>query len=154
MAEKLADLFEQTQARAVTWQGHTVHSMVERVYPSGTTLRVTFEDPNPARPEGLRFRVRGGTARIADQELDDVVFWSDSAPRVVEAELVASEPDTQLHVRLWNCWRDPNGTVQAWIGNAGMLVEEAGSGFRLRCSDGFDEVTFADLVASIETSGG
>lgn len=148
MSQKLSDLFEAAQASTVTWHGHAVHSMIERSFTSASTLRITFEDPNPARPEGLRLKTRRGTVRIAGQELGDVVLWSDSAPRIVEVQVCSDR--AHADVRFWNCWRDPNGTMHAWIGNAGMLVEETESGFRLRCSDGFDEVTFDDLVASVE----
>ena len=148
MPEKLSDLFERAQSAIVTWRGQVVHSMFELpAVPSGTRLRITFDVLNPARPEGLRLKVRGGTLRIADQDLVDVVLWSDSAPRVVEALLQAKRSSANL--RFWNCWRDPADTVQAWIGNAGMIVDEIDGGFRLRCSDGFDGATFTDLVVSL-----
>lgn len=148
MPDKLSDLFEAAQASTVTWQGQTVHSMIELRFLSGTALRIAFEDPNPARPQGLRLKAREGTLRVACQELDDLVFWSDSAPPLVEVQVVTDR--SHVDIRFWNGWRDPREAVHAWIGNAGMLVEKSDSGFRLRCSDGFDEVTFDDLVASVE----
>jgi hypothetical protein len=40
--------------------------------------------------------------------------------------------------------------MQAWIGDAGMVVEEPAPGVLvLRCSDGFDAPTFDDLVVGI-----
>jgi hypothetical protein len=154
MAEKLSDLFERAQSASVTWHGQVVHSMYELpVVAAGSVLRIEFDDPNPARPQGLRLKVRGGTLRLADRELDDVVLWSDSAPRVVTAEVRSKR--SSVVVRVWNCWRDPAETVQAWIGNAGILVAETPTGVVIRCSDGFDEVTFDDLVAVIDiTSAG
>ena len=52
---------------------------------------------------------------------------------------------------MWNSWRDGQGAMQAWVGDAGMLVEE-GEGGRivLRCSDGFDRPSFDDLVVELE----
>jgi len=114
----------------------------------GTSLRIDFEDPNPARPQGLRLEVRGGTLEIAGNDLTDVVLWSDSAPKSVRATVKATRGSVNL--RLWNCWRDPAGSVQAWIGNAGILVSETTTGIVLRCSDGFDDVTFGDLVAAVQ----
>lgn len=151
MAEKLADLFGKAQAPTVTWRGQLVYSMFQ--LPSlaaGTAVRIVFDDPNPARPQGLRLKARHGALRIAAQDLDDVVLWSDSAPRTVEAQIRSRTGDVNL--RIWNCWRDPIDTTQAWIGNAGMLVESTESGFLLRCSDGFDDVTFDDLVAVVGLS--
>jgi hypothetical protein len=150
VSEKLSDLFESAQAASVDWDGQLVHSMYELPpLETGVELRIEFDDPNPARPEGLRLKVRGGTLRVADQELDDIVLWSDSAPRIVTAQVLPTKGAAS--VRVWNCWRDPAGTVQAWIGNAGMLVEVTTDGVVLRCSDGFDDVSFNDLVARIRT---
>ena len=148
---KLSDWFENARAASVMWRGLLVHSMYELpAVTAGTMFRITFDDQNPARPEGLRVKVRGGTIRIAGQDLDDAVLWSDSAPRLVEAH-VQSNSDS-VNVRFWNCWRDTADTVHAWIGNAGMIVDEMESGFRLRCSDGLGEATFDDLVALVELS--
>lgn len=148
MAEKLSDLFERAKAPVVTWEDVLVHSMYELPdLPNGTIVRIEFGDPNPARPEGLRLKIRGGSLLIEGRELNDVVLWSDSSPQLVTATVRGSMSGT---LRLWNCWRDPADTMQAWIGNAGMLVEPIADGFVLRCSDGFGEISFDDLVAKIE----
>jgi hypothetical protein len=150
MTEKLSDLFERARSPSVTWNGQVVHSMYEMPADEGTVLRIEFADPNPARPQGLRLKVRGGSLRFEDRELDDVVLWSDSAPRVVTAGVRPNRGNAV--VRVWNCWRDPADTVQAWIGNAGMLVEETANGVVLRCSDGYDDATFDDLVVVIDAA--
>ena len=149
MAEKLADVFQQAQAPSITWEGRVVHSMFE-LPPArhDATLRVTFESTTKDRPEGLRLKVRGGAAQIDGQDLDDVVLWSDSAPPVVDVPIRADERGAVL--RVWNCWHDPAGAMQAWIGNAGMLVNQTSSGYRLECSDGFGEAEFGDLVISVD----
>jgi len=151
MAEKLSDLFEQAQAPVVTWNETLVHSMYELPdLPNGAEVRIEFEDPNPARPEGLRLKIRGGTLLVEGRDLDDVVLWSDSSLRTVIATVRSTKGSSML--RVWNCWRDPADTMQAWIGNAGMIVEPTTIGFVLRCSDGLGDVSFDDLVAKIEIS--
>jgi hypothetical protein len=150
MTEKLSDLFERAQAPVVTWNDNLVHSMYELPgLAVGTILRIEFDDPNPSRSEGLRLRMRGGSLIIEERELDDIVLWSDSSPRVVTATVNGPKGGA---LRLWNCWRDPGETMQAWIGNAGMLVESTRTGIVLKCSDGFGEASFDDLVATIEIS--
>lgn len=150
MPDKLSALFEQERARTVTWRGRTVHALVERHYPSGTTLRVTIDVRNPTHPQGLRIKVRKGWCRIAGEELDDIVLWSETAPRPIELAPFAKRSDAQCSVSFWNCWQDPLGTTQAWIGNAGMLLEVQAETFRLSCSDGFGAPSFGDLVVTVE----
>jgi hypothetical protein len=41
------------------------------------------------------------------------------------------------------------GDTQAWIGNAGILIEQRADHVVLRCSDGYDEPTFDDLVVTV-----
>ena len=123
--------------------------MYEASVPPGKALRIEFSDPSPARVQGLRLKARGGVLEVDGQLLDDVVLWSDSAPSSVEALGHPREGDAVL-VRVWNVWRDSAGTMQAWIGNAGMLVdEEPGGAILLRCSDGFDDPSFDDLTAEL-----
>ena len=146
---KLSDAFEEARATTVEWNGSSVHSMfrIEGVAP-GSRVRVRFERSNGARPQGLRIRVVGGTVEAAGQSADNVVLWVDSAPPEVTATVAATGDPVEL--RLWNAWRDPRGTMHAWIGNAGMLVEDSGDGsFFFRCSDGSGDVAFDDLVVSV-----
>jgi hypothetical protein len=150
MAEKLSDLFEAARGPVIEWRGQVVHAMYEIAELAGSAvLKITFADPSPARPQGLRLKAQGGRLEINDQLHGDVVLWSDSAPSVVVA-VAHPKRGKVMSLRLWNAWRDPAGTTQAWIGNAGMLVEgDLEQGLVLRCSDGFDEPTFDDLVATL-----
>jgi hypothetical protein len=134
----------------------------------GQTAQMTYEPPplsEPARLEveletssghvqGLRIKARGGDVVINDQALDDIVLWTDTAPPVTTAELrpKGSKP---LAIRMWNVWRDEAGTMQAWIGDAGIVVEDDGSGtVTLRCSDGYDEPSFDDLLVKLRLTPG
>jgi hypothetical protein len=55
-----------------------------------------------------------------------------------------------MTLRAWNVWCDPAGTMQAWIGNAGMIVREGSAGeVVLCCSDGFGEASVDDLVVTL-----
>ncbi len=91
-----------------------------------------------------------GAMEVASQRLDDVVLWFESSPPEVTATVTPARDSVEL--RIWNCWRDPRGTTHAWIGNAGMLVEddEGERALLFRCSDGFGDATFDDLVVSLD----
>lgn len=153
MAQKLSDLFEAARSPVVEWQGKLVYGMYELPGMSeDEDLRIEFSDPSPARPQALCLGVRGGRLEINNQLLSEIALWSDSAPRVVVAR-ARPRRGKVVTVRLWNAWRDlddPVDRMDAWIGNAGMLIEgDVTSGLVLRCSDGYDEPTFDDLVATV-----
>lgn len=98
------------------------------------------------RPQGVRLKVRDGNVVLNDQVLDDVVLWSDTAPPTVTAQLRPRSNRKPLNLRVWNVWRDAAGTMQAWIGDAGLVVEDEQDGSAiLGCSDGIAEPSFDDL---------
>ena len=149
MNPKLAELLSVAAGGPIHWSGKCVHMMYE--LPGSLTsqgLMIRFAQPSPARPQGLRIRVRGGLIELNGRQLNDVVLWSDTAPDTVFVQFLPAAGETSMTVRVWNAWRDTSGTMQTWIGNAGMLVEPKEDGSTvLRCSDGFGEPSFDDLVA-------
>lgn len=152
MTSKLSELFLASSGAPIEWEGQSVQMMYE-LHAAGTEeFEITFEQPSPARPQALRLRARGGVLEVNGSRLDDVVLWSDSASDSVIVRVVPDKGRrAPMNLRLWNAWRDPEGTMQAWIGNAGIRVEQRDDGSTvLRCSDGFDEPTFDDLVAVIK----
>jgi hypothetical protein len=144
---RLAERFAAAQGAPVELDGRLVHMLFE-LPPIEAPARLSFElRAGSGRAQGIRLKARGGVLEFADRALDDAVLWCETAPPTVTAEVRPREPTT---VRVWNVWRDPAGTTQAWIGDAGMRVEEAGPGaWVLRCSDGFDAPTFDDLVVRL-----
>jgi hypothetical protein len=97
--------------------------------------------------QGLRLKLDAGLISIGGQNLGDIVLWADSAPE--EVELTCNTTGERGILKLWNAWRDERGATQAWIGNAGIVVEPHGDLVTLRCSDGVGDVHFGDLVVVI-----
>jgi hypothetical protein len=113
-----------------------------------TLVQVNIESYTADRPQGIRIKVRSGDVDIVGQRLDDVVLWTDTAPATTTATVHATAANPTV-VRVWNVWRDKLGTMQAWIGDAGMLIEPTDAGTMLRCSDGLGRPSFDDLVVRI-----
>lgn len=136
----------EVQGAPIEVDGRLVRMMYELPPIKGPTeLRVELETSS-SRPQGLRLKVRDGDVVLNDQVLNDVVLWSDTAPPAVTAQLRPKSARKPMNVRVWNVWRDPAGTMQAWIGDAGLVVEDEQEGSAvLNCSDGFDEPDFDDL---------
>jgi hypothetical protein len=150
MSARLAERFTAAQGAPIEVDGKLVHMMFELPPIDGAAeLHVELETDS-ARPQAVRLKARGGKLLLNEQLVDDVVLWSDTAPPAVTASLRPQSSATPMTLRVWNAWRDTAGTMQAWIGDAGMLVEEEGPGVVvLRCSDGFDAPTFDDLIVRL-----
>lgn len=151
MTTRLSERFEEAQGGPIELDGHSVHAMYE--FPAieqPATLRVRLRSSSE-RPQGLHLKARQGSVLINEQELDDIVLWTDTAPPEVVATLRPSGGRKPMNLRAWNAWRDDRDVVQAWIGDAGMLVEDDGDGrVTLRCSDGYNRPSFDDLVVELE----
>jgi hypothetical protein len=147
---RLAEELAAAQGGPIERDGQLVHMLYELPpVTSPARLRVALTAGAP-RPQGLRLKARGGSVRVNDQLLDDVVLWTDTAPPELTVELVPKSASKPLVLRAWNAWRDPAGSTQAWIGDAGLLIADEGDGsVVLSCSDGFDAVDFSDLVARL-----
>ncbi len=92
-------------------------------------------------------KVDKGRLRVADQELADVVLWRESAPNEVELTIAGAKAPTTM--KIWNVWRDDAGTMQAWIGNSGMVIDREGDSSILHCSDGSDGFDPTALLARV-----
>jgi hypothetical protein len=151
MTSKLAELFQASNGAPIEWQGKTVRMMYEVLgLHAGQVIQITFEKVSSARPQAVRLKARGGRLEVNGQVLDDIAIWSDSATNPVRLVVRPATDSNPISVRVWNAWRDSAGTMQAWIGNSGIVVEEGGKAVVLHCSDGFDEPVFDDLVAQFE----
>ena len=144
MTETLAERFARAHGAPQELDGLIVHTMWRLQVAAGkrVLLRRLGQVPNPV--QGVRVKLNGGTVTVNAQELPDVVLWADTSP--AEVTLTCNK-DGEL--RVWNCWRDPQGTMQAWIGNAGLLVDVSDTSVRLKCSDGNDQFSPTDLEVEI-----
>ena len=87
-----------------------------------------------------------GSLEVAGSRLQDIVLWTDTSPKEIVIGLNGEE------FSLWNCWQDErSGITQAWVGNAGMIIEErhADDTLRFRCNSR-PTVTFEDLIFELE----
>ncbi|MEO1302946.1 MAG: hypothetical protein AAFV36_07150 [Myxococcota bacterium] len=92
--------------------------------------------------------IKRGKLIVNNQRLDDVVLWSNTSPEQVDALYEAASVG---QVKVWNVWEDESGTMQAWIGNAGLVVEQEDStSARLACSSGdVAEPDFEHIVVEL-----
>lgn len=142
----LSAIFTAQQASQIDWDG-PLFSLYE-LPTAGCRVSLEFRSVCSAFRQGVRLKVRGGQLEIDGVEATDFALWYDTAPSQVEVN-VRWKGKGPRSLRIWNSW-EHNGVAHAWLGNAGMRVEEVEPGrFLLRCSDGEGEPNFDDLVVGV-----
>ncbi len=146
MGDSLSDLFAVQKTTKVEWGG-PLFSLYE-LPTDASHLVVRFVSARPDPPQGVRLKIRGGDLEVEGTRGRDLVFWEDSAPEEVRVSIVW-KPRAARSLRIWNIWRGGCEVIQAWLGNAGMRVDDDGRRLLLRCSDGRGEPNFGDLVVEV-----
>jgi hypothetical protein len=147
---KLAERFQQSQGAPVEVDGELVHMLYDLPpVEAPASLRIGLR-PTGERAQALNVSARNGKVVVNGQALTDIALWTDTAPPEVVAELQPAGGAKPMTVQVWNGWRDSRDVAEAWIGDAGMVVEDHGDGrVTLRCSDGYDRPSFDDLVVEL-----
>ncbi len=140
--------FIASRGRPIEYHGETL-CMLDR-FPAGdvSRMRVVFESVNAEWRQGICLECDGDFAidgRLFSKE-DKLVFWHDTAPPVVEVELVGNVTEASVY----NAWDMGDGTTHAWHNGAAMIVEELPNGRRYRCNDGEADEDFDDIIFRLE----
>lgn len=149
MERSLNALFAESGGEPVAVGGETVHIAYKRHLDANERFTVEFLRWTPDRLQGLNLRAQGGELEVNQVRSPVVSLWLDTAPPLIEV-LCVKQPSPHLMVS--NQWRRPDGVDDEWTNNAGILVEEARDQVLLRCSDGFGQPDFTNLVVSLRFS--
>jgi len=98
--------------------------------------------------QGLRLKVDKGSVVVDGRKYKDVVLWADSAPADVEVTCDTGKNST-AELRVWNCWKEDDGVMQAWLGDAGMVIDEHDQRVSIRCGDGTHPFDPRDLEVEL-----
>ena len=121
--------------------GDSIHAAVTVDLNVDSIVTVRRIHASDERPQGLALDADQPLA-VGDVANTRMALWARSAPDEVEIAARAGR------LTLWNVW-EADGTVHAWVGAAGILLDEAaGNTTRLRASDGFGDRTI-DLEVEI-----
>jgi hypothetical protein len=148
----LIDRFVREQSNEIEYDGQRVHSAyVLREVPDGATIRILRLASRLEPVQGIQVHSKQGSLVAAHQAARHLIFWADTAPEVVEVQVVAKPRGARVDVYLRNSWRARFGGVCSSLGNAGIVVEQGDqSQVILRCSDGEGAPVFDDLVVAVE----
>jgi hypothetical protein len=148
MKRTLAQLFGEAKGPTVEYEGRTVHGVVFRHVNRAGTFVIRFIKAVPVPLQALRIRIDSGKLFVENSESAQILLRLDTAPGVVNVRYQPSPMGGRIS--FYNAWINEDGGVDAWLVNAGMLVEETANKMILRCSDGRGEPAFDDLIVEIE----
>ncbi len=147
MDQILSLLFQQSKGAPVESKGQLVHPIFKARVKSGQKrflIRRIHATSSPV--PGLRIKAVKGQIEVNGQRHPEVILWADTSPETVPLSVISK---FGCELKAWNVWR-ADDLVQAWVGNAGLVISEADHVITLECSDGVGEVNFTDLVVQIQ----
>jgi len=148
MPPTLAEIFMKSKGAPIDVDGVTVVNMYRKNVVDGQKLSIRFDAFKGIPEHGIRIKLQNGLIGVNGQKLKEVVVWVNTAPS--NFEIICFPKDINGELRIWNCWRDFDGVTHAWIGNAGIVVEENEFETALRCSDGMAEFNPDSLTVSLD----
>lgn len=140
--------FEASRGAPIDVDGRRVHAVYRRPVKDGNRFVLRWVRAAPSPVQGVSLSAKGGRLRVNTASARDIVVWKDNTPDEIA---FVCEGHGIKELEVWNCWKDERGTTHAWLGNAGMLIEEVEPGvLRLRCNSRSD-ITFDDLVFELQS---
>lgn len=147
MTETLSSVFQRTQGAPVEVAGRLVYPIFQKKIKKGRSNFLARRLKSSAQPIlGLRLKVVKGELEVNGQRHSEIILWADTSPECVFFSVLCK---TACELKIWNVWRVQD-IVQAWVGNAGMVISEEGGTISLECSGGTEAIDFSSLVFQIE----
>jgi hypothetical protein len=162
-SQTLSYRFRTQRTDRIRVDGEEVVSIVELAFVKDAAIEVVVERCRTDVAEVFFVESNEAELRVTrTSPVDQAANAAESTHSVVigaDADVAVEclvTPTKRSVVRLWNGWI-VGDTPNAWVGNAGMIVEEllpptgADRRFRLWCSDGLGNADFDDLVVVVTT---
>jgi hypothetical protein len=149
MTETLSSIFQRTRGAPVEVAERLVYPIYEKeIKNPGRSDFLAHRLKSSMQPvSGLRLKVVKGELELNNQRYSEIILWTDTSPESVFFSVLSK---TVCEFKIWNVWR-VNDIVQAWVGNAGIVVDEVGRIIKLECSGGTEAIDFSTLVYQIES---
>lgn len=148
MTETLSSMFQRTLGAPIEVAEGVAHPIFQKRLRAGKSRFLAQRLKSSKQlVSGLRLKVVKGELEVNGQRHSEMILWADSSPESVFFTVVSKKA---CELKAWNVWR-VSEMVQAWVGNAGILITEEGCITILECSGGTEEVDFSTLVYKIES---
>jgi len=149
LAETLAKKLSEAKGEPIEFQDKKVMMSFRIPVKKGQEIQVEFIKYDETYQQGFEISIdqKKGFIEVNDQKLISPVFWVNTAPRIFSFKCLTKKDEGIINV--WNVWQniEYKDNIDAWIGNAGLYVEEIEQNtYIFYCSNGLNEVNFSDLV--------
>ncbi|MBF6651214.1 MULTISPECIES: hypothetical protein [unclassified Methylobacter] len=148
MTSTLSELFQEAKGEPITFSGRLVHGIYKREVKANTIFTIKILSHSEEIVQGVHIKGAKGKFEVNGQLYPEIILWTDTCPAEIPIKFSSKSDET---VKFWNVWRNKN-TTHAWIGNAGLCINEEENKILLECSDGIGDVNFNDLVVEIKFS--
>ncbi|AXI02599.1 hypothetical protein [Aquirhabdus parva] len=147
MVETLSASFQKTRGGAIEVNGIEVFPSFRIQLEKGNHRFILSRLQVKSRfLQGVRIGIKKGVLIVNEQQIQDAVLWADTSPDKVEL-LVKAKSGCELIV--WNIWKIDD-LMQAWVGNAGIVIKKTDDAIILECSDGVGEIDFSNLIIELK----
>ena len=148
MTETLSSIFQRTRGAPIEVAEGLAQPIFQKKIRAGRSRFLARRLKSSKQlVSGLRLKVVKGELEVNNQRHSEIILWSDTSPESVFFTVVSKKA---CELKVWNVWR-VNDIVQAWVGNAGIVISEEGCITKLECSGGTEVVDFSTVVFQIES---
>lgn len=153
--ETFAERFLAANGKPIEYKGRLLVSSYVLAVSAGDTITVSFLSAVERPVQGIGIRCESCLVRISTAKGKSFALWADTAPARVTVDVVRAKSGTGKVV-LFNQWKDEEyGATMYHLNNAAMQVAESADGSAvLRCSDGWGEPDFGDLLVQVRHDRG
>jgi hypothetical protein len=145
--ESLNQRFARSNGAPIDVDGHEVHGLVRVPVRGGDRVRVRFVSARSRWPQGVQLLTRKGELLEGGIQGRAALLWNIQGKGERTVDVIARGGPIELQI--WNVWQYEDGQTQAWVNNAGLVVEKRADAMVLRCSDGYGEPDFSNLVVEV-----
>ena len=117
---------------------------------AGDTIVIDRVSASEARAQAINLALDKGNLRANGVLMGTAAVWTHTAPTTCQLEVTGRKARS---LDIWNAWSF-EGVESAWLGHSAMVVEQSGTNYTFRCSDGLGEPNFDDLVFELRVEHG
>jgi hypothetical protein len=154
MTRTLNEQFAVSGGAPITLNGVLVHGIYVREVRNQEIIKVEIVRTSGMHVHGLNFKVVDGYCQIDTTKAPAMIFWVDTCPSKFDIQIYPKKGKSVAVLKIWNSWKGSNSVEHAWIGNAGMLIDEKPFEAEIKFSAGIGAVNFDDFVVRLKFNNG
>lgn len=144
----LGEQFQDSMGQPVNLDGKSVLPIFSEFVSKEVLVSLRWIGTRSSVKQGVKIKLDKGTIEVNGQKLSDIVLWEDTCPSDISLRCI---PKKTTKLKIWNVW-EVDGLVQAWVGNAGIIISRDNDKLTMLCSDGVGDVDFKNLELEVQLS--